>query len=161
MKQDLSGLQQYAAPETPDLNQYGIEAQGGVLFRTETTGVDTFLQIMASELQGWSHLSILSYYPMRKVGVSGKKGILEFKGKVPTRDDIHRVRGIFFDDTEKVFDIIPPEQQFLDRNQRKAVHLWSPPGDEWPATWPWTPEMDQDAIKRAFEKFNETQDGTD
>jgi len=161
MKQDLSGLQQYAAPGTPDLNTIGIEVQGGVIFRIPTTGVDTFLQIAASEMMGWDHLSMLSYYPMRKVGVSGKKGILEFKAKVPTRDEIHRVRSMFFEDTEKVFDLIPPEQFFLDREARKAIHLWSPQGEEWPAKWPWTPEMDEDAIKRAFEKFNEQSENTE
>jgi len=133
MKQDLSALQEYAAPGTPDLSQVGIEAIFGVAFRIPTGG-DCFIQVLASELNGWDHISATAYWPRRD---ATKPKIIDWATKTLTRDEIHRVRDMFFEEGEKVLDIITPEKVFLDREQRKAVHLWSPQSDRWPEKWPW------------------------
>jgi hypothetical protein len=138
MKTSLVHLQEFTAPGTPPLDEVGIEAIGGVAFRIPSLG-ENFLQVVASELTGWDHLSILEYYPLKHDHKDRKTNKLEieWRPRVPTQDAIHKIRSMFFADEERVMQIIPPAFLFQDRDQRKAIHLWSPQGEEWPATWPW------------------------
>ena len=66
------------------------------------------LFVIASDGMGWEHVSVSS------------------KGRTPTWEEMHYIKGMFWDKEDTVFQFHPPQSQYVDCC-KSCLHLWRNP----------------------------------
>lgn len=77
------------------------------------------INILASDGEGWQHVSVSLYCPDRKVE------------RCPTWEEMCFVKSLFWDDEESVMQLHPPKSQWVN-NHPYCLHLWKPDNIEIP-----------------------------
>lgn len=114
MRSDLTGLDKFKLRE----------ANGQAIYRFPfREGIE--LQVIASELFDWDHLSVVALLETKERPLKYRKGGRETKIEMrkPTLDELADVRRRFFADGELVVSYVMPE------SVNEFVHLWRPGGE--------------------------------
>lgn len=113
MKSDLTELDRFRISDRGENpGTYEIPFREGVALR-----------VMASELYGWDHVSVLALQVVKK------HGKFRVQQRPPTREEASDIRRRFFDDDEIVVSYVP-----VDAGKKNFVHLWR--SNEHPMPYP-------------------------
>jgi len=114
MKFDLSPLDQFRVREQNGQAIYRIPYREGIS-----------MQVVASELYEWDHLSVVSIVESKERPTKYRKGPRAIKNQLrkPTLDELADIRRRFFADGELVVTYVMPE------SNGDFVHLWRPGGE--------------------------------
>lgn len=102
----------------PYLSDYIIQNKGNIgifEFREKKTGKLFF--IISSITQGWEHVSV-------SIRTKGKKG------KMPSWNDMCKIKDLFFDPEEIVVQIHPKRSEYVNIHEG-VLHLWKKVHQEW------------------------------